>query len=223
MKYRRRRQVALAATAVLVAALVIAALAWFSPLMSARTVTVDGIEAISRSDILTALAVPSGTPLLRVDTDAAAARIAAIPRVARSRVRVDFPSTIHVTIVERTAVLFFETAKGALLMDSTGVEFAVAPPLPGVPRLKTAHPGDTDPGTHAALTVLAAVAKPLRAQVETISVRSVSDITLSLRDGRVVEWGSKADSERKAAITPALLTRPGHTYDVSSPDLPTVK
>jgi cell division protein FtsQ len=37
-----------------------------------------------------------------------------------------------------------------------------------------------------------------------------------------VKWGNSADSERKAMVLAALLTRPGKTYDVSAPDLPTV-
>ncbi len=42
-------------------------------------------------------------------------------------------------------------------------------------------------------------------------------------DGRVVVWGTNDRTEEKAAKLAALLTQPGRTYDVSSPDLPTVK
>ena len=44
-----------------------------------------------------------------------------------------------------------------------------------------------------------------------------------LADGRVLIWGGTTDSERKAAIALPLLAQPGQTYDVSSPDLPTVR
>jgi cell division protein FtsQ len=44
-----------------------------------------------------------------------------------------------------------------------------------------------------------------------------------LLDGRIVVWGGTEKSERKAAVTLPLLTQPGQTYDVSSPDLPTVR
>lgn len=53
--------------------------------------------------------------------------------------------------------------------------------------------------------------------------RSVSDIELKLRDDRTVVWGGTDDSERKAAVVLPVLTRPGTVFDVSSPDLVTVR
>jgi cell division protein FtsQ len=207
----------------LLLALIGGGVVWYSPLFAVRQVTVEGARDVSDSDIVTALAVADGTPLLRVDTAAAAARVERIPRVASCHVQVDFPSTIRVTVRERAPLVFFENAQGAHLVDSTGVEYALAPAPPDVPRLRTAHPGPNDPDTKAALTVLVAVPDPLRAQIQTISARTISDITLTLRDGRVVQWGGTADSVRKAAITGPMLSQPGHTFDVSSPDLPTIK
>jgi len=209
--------------AALVLVTVAAAVVWFSPVLSVRQVTINGAVAIPESEIIAAMDVAQGTPLLRVDTDAVARRIARIPRVASSHVQVDFPSTIRIDIVERTPTVFFDSPQGPHLMDSTGVEYAIGPPPPGVPRLLTAHPGAQDAPTRAALAALVGAPDTLRALVATISVRTVSDITLTLHDGRIVEWGSATDSVRKAAITVPLLTQPGHTYDVSSPDLPTIK
>jgi cell division protein FtsQ len=207
----------------LVLAAVAAGVVWYSPLFSVRRVLIEGEVLVPESDIVNAMAVSGGTPLLRVDTAGAAARIARIPRIASCRVQVDFPSTIRVTVAERAPLVYFVTPQGSHLMDSTGVEYALGPPPPGVPRLVAAHPGPADAVTKAALTVLAASPDTLRSQVRTISARSISDITLTLLDGRVVQWGSDADSGRKAAITIPLLSQSGHTYDVSSPDLPTIK
>jgi cell division protein FtsQ len=63
----------------------------------------------------------------------------------------------------------------------------------------------------------------LRGQVGEVAAKSISDISVTLLDGRVVVWGGTEKSERKAAVTLPLLTQPGQTYDVSSPDLPTVR
>ena len=52
---------------------------------------------------------------------------------------------------------------------------------------------------------------------------SVASITLTMTDGRTVVWGTTDRTDEKAEKLGALLTQPGHTYDVSSPDLPTVK
>ena len=56
-----------------------------------------------------------------------------------------------------------------------------------------------------------------------VAAPSVAAITLTLTDGRTVVWGTTDRTEEKALKLGALLTQPGQTYDVSSPDLPTVK
>jgi cell division protein FtsQ len=38
----------------------------------------------------------------------------------------------------------------------------------------------------------------------------------------VIKWGNARDNARKAAVLAPLLTRPGKTYDVATPDFPTV-
>jgi cell division protein FtsQ len=56
-----------------------------------------------------------------------------------------------------------------------------------------------------------------------VAAPSVASITLTLNDGREVIWGTTDRTEEKALKLGALLTQPGTTYDVSSPDLPTVR
>jgi cell division protein FtsQ len=71
--------------------------------------------------------------------------------------------------------------------------------------------------------VLVALHPDVTVQLARIAAPSLASITLTLKDGRVVVWGTIDRTEEKAETLAALLTRPGHTYDVSSPDLPTVK
>ena len=94
---------------------------------------------------------------------------------------------------------------------------------PGSPYLDVDNPGPSDPPTKAALQVMTALRPEVAGQVGRIAAPSVASITLTLSDGRVVMWGTTDRTEEKAEKLAALLTRPGHTYDVSSPDLPTVK
>ncbi|WP_068278214.1 cell division protein FtsQ/DivIB [Aldersonia kunmingensis] len=206
-----------------VAVVALAAVVWFTPLMSVRTVQVDGLSAIPEEQVLTALAVPQGERLMGVDTGAAAQRVAQLPRVAQARVQREYPSTVRVTVDERIAVVFYDSPQGTHLVDVDGVDFAIEPPPPGVPRLKVATPGSDDPTTRAALKVLATIPPGLRAQTGEIAAKSISDIRLTLLDDRVIVWGSAENADRKAAIALPLLTQPGQTYDISSPDLPTVK
>jgi cell division protein FtsQ len=188
-----------------------------------RTVDVVGLSSIPQEQVLAALAVPSGERLLQVDTGAAAQRVAQIPKVARARVQRQYPSTVRVTIDERVAVVFYDSAQGQHLVDAEAVDFAIEPPPPGLPRLTVPTPGADDPPTRTALKVLSTIPPDLRAQVREIAAKSISDIRLTLFDDRVIVWGSAENADRKAAIALPLLTQPGQTYDISSPDLPTVK
>ncbi len=161
--------------------------------------------------------------MLRIDTTAIARRVASIPKVRSARVQRVFPSTVRVTVVERTAVLFYDSPQGAHLLDAEGVEFAIEATPIGVPKLITERPGAADPVTGAAVSILAIVPPALAVQVSEVVARSISDISLNLKDGRTVLWGGTNDAERKSAVVLPLLTRPGTVFDVSSPNLVTVK
>ncbi|MFE3226852.1 cell division protein FtsQ/DivIB [Nocardia sp. NPDC059228] len=199
--------------------------AWFTPLLSVRTVQVEGLSAVPEQQVQDALEVPDGLSMMRLDTNAMAERVSRLPKVRSVRVQRVFPSTVRVTVVERTPVLYFDSPDGAHLLDCDSVEFAIESPGPGVPKLVTDHPGGSDPVTKAAVVVMAAIPVPLRDEVGVGAVvaRSVSDIALELRDGRTVLWGGTADSARKAAVVGPLLSQPGKVFDVSSPNLVTVK
>jgi len=208
---------------VVVVVVALGALAWFTPLMSVRDIEVRGAETIAHEEILHELDIPMGQPLLRVDANGAASRVAQIPKVESARVQRMYPSTVRVTVIERTPVVFVDSPEGTHLLDKDAVDYEIAPPPPGIPRLVTESPGFGDPETDAALEVLASMPQQLRTQVSEVTAGSISDISVKLHDGRVVVWGGTEKSQRKGAVTLALLTQPGETYDVSSPDLPTVR
>ncbi|MEV0671875.1 FtsQ-type POTRA domain-containing protein [Mycobacterium sp. NPDC050441] len=196
---------------------------YFTPAMAARNVVVDGAAAVPQEQVLAAAAVAPGTPLLQIDTDAVAERVAIIRRVATARVQREYPSTLRITVVERVPVVVKDYPDGPHLFDRDGVDFATEPPPPTLPYLDADNPGPTDPATKAALEVMLALPPDVVAQVGRIAAPSVASIALTLADGRVVVWGTNDRTDEKALKLAALLTQPGHTYDVSSPDLPTVK
>jgi cell division protein FtsQ len=196
---------------------------YFTPAMSARSIIVTGIGAVTRDQVLDAAQVRLDTPLLQINTDQVADRVAAIRRVASARVQRQYPSALRITIVERVPVVVKEFPDGPHLYDRDGVDFATAPPPPALPYIDVGHPGPTDPPTKAALAVLLALRPEVVAQVGRIAAPSVASITLTLTDGRTAIWGTNERTEEKAEKLAALLTQPGRIYDVSSPDLPTVK
>lgn len=196
---------------------------YFTPLMSARDLVVVGTGEVTRDQVVDAAKVVTGTPLLQIDTDEVADRVAGIRRVASARVQREYPSTLRITIVERLPVVVKDYPDGPHLFDRDGVDFATAPPPTGLAYIDVDNPGPTDPPTKAALQVMTALLPDVAAQVSRISAPSVASITLTLLDGRTVVWGTTDRTEEKAEKLTALLTQPGRTYDVSSPDLPTVK
>jgi cell division protein FtsQ len=198
-------------------------LLYFTPIMAARNVVITGLGAVTQDEVIAAAAVKQGTPLLQVNTDDVAERVATIRRVATARVQREYPSTLRITVVERVPVVVKDYPDGPHLFDRDGVDFATGPPPPNLAYLEADNPGPSDPSTMAALEVMTALPPEVAGQVARVSAPSVAAVTLTLGDGREVVWGTTERTEEKAQKLAALLTQPGHTYDVSSPDLPTVK
>lgn len=196
---------------------------YFTPLMSARDIVVVGTGEVTRDEIINVAEVRSGTPLLQINTDVVAEKVAAIRRLASARVQREYPSTLRITVVERIPIAVKDFPDGPHLYDRDGVDFATGPAPLTLPYLDVENPGPSDLPTQAALAVLTALRPEVAGQVGRVAAPSVSSITLTLTDGRVVVWGTEDRTQEKADKLAALLTQPGQTYDVSSPDLPTVK
>ena len=219
----RGLKLALAMVVLTVVTVALGLVLYFTPVMSARSIVITGIGAVTRGEVLDAAQVRLGTPLLQINSGGVADRVAAIRRVASARVQRQYPSALRITILERVPVVVKDFPDGPHLYDRDGVDFATAPPPPALPYLDVDNPGPNDPATKAALAVLTALRPEIAAQVGRIAAPSVASITLTLSDGRTVIWGTNERTEEKAVKLAALLTRPGRVYDVSSPDLPTVK
>lgn len=110
-------------------------LLYFTPIMSVRDTVVTGLGAVPQEEIVAAAAVAPGTPLLQVNTDTVAERVAAIRRVASARVQRQYPSTLRITVVERVPVVVKDYPDGPHLFDRDGVDFAIGVPPQGVPYL----------------------------------------------------------------------------------------
>ena len=104
---------------------------YFTPLMSMRNLVIEGLEAIPRDEVVAAVAVRTGTPLLQIDTNMVANRVAGISRVSSVRVQREYPSSLRVNVQERIPVAIRDTPDGTHLFDREGVDFATAPPPPG--------------------------------------------------------------------------------------------
>lgn len=219
-KYLTRRWVAVLAV---LGVLTVTYVVMFTPLLGVRTVEVTGVKEIPQADVIKAAAIQHGTPMVRLDADEAAARVAKLPRVFEVRVERSWPSTVEIIVTERTPIAVLHDGDQIHLIDATGLDYAVSKTAPpGLPTLAMANVRPTDRATKSAVTVLTTIPKQLKSQVVTVSADTPGDVRLTLSDGRVVKWGNASDNARKAAVLAALLTRPGKTYDVATPDFPTV-
>jgi cell division protein FtsQ len=208
---------------VVLSVLAVAYLVMFTSLLGVRSVEVTGVKEIPREDVLAAADIQEGTPMVRLDADEAAARVARLPRVYEVRVERSWPSTVEIIVTERTPVAVLRAGDKLHLIDATGLNYAVTGTAPaGLPTLAMSNVNPDNPATIAAVTVLGAIPKQLKTQVTMVTAKTPGDVQLTLSDGRVVKWGDARDNARKAAVLGALLTRPGKTYDVATPDFPTV-
>lgn len=218
----RRRVVVSAAVAVAV----LAAAVWvaaFTGALGVKKVEIRGAGAVPVSAIEAAAAVPDGQPLLRLDTAGISRRVGAIPGIQHARVTRSWPNTVRIDVVERTPIAV--VPRGALyLVDSEGVLFQqVRAVPPGLPKLVVKQPGPADPATRAALVVIGSLSPELRSAVQVVEAPTPDSVTLGLRDGRTVIWGGPTDSPAKARALGPLLTRPGDTYDVSTPTIAVIR
>jgi cell division protein FtsQ len=196
----------------------------FTGLLGVRTLAVTGTRALSADEIRAAAALAPGEPLARVDTAAVGDRVRALPGVARVAVTRSWPSTLRITVTERTGVAAIARDGGVWLIDADGVVFQQVPTRPRtMPRLDVAAPGPDDLATRAALKAVVELPESVTRQVLAVAAPTPDSIRLTLTGHRTVVWGSPGDAATKAKVLAALLTKPGRTYDVSNPAVVTVK
>jgi len=212
---------------VLLTAGVVGTAAWlvfFSPVLGVRSVEIVGNVTLPAEKIRETAGVPELHPLATVDLTGVQARVQSIRQVASVKVDRVWPGTLKIEIVEREPVAQVAAGGRAALLDKLGVAIEVvdvAPPL--VPVLKVARPGAGDPATMAALRVIGSLPGEIGGRVRQVSATTAEDVTLTLSDGRTIVWGGVDRPEDKARILTSMLRRKAEVYDVSSPDVITLK
>jgi cell division protein FtsQ len=200
---------------------------WASPLLAVRTVQVDGAVSLSAGEVRDAAGVATGTPLLRVDTDAARARVTRLPQVSSVEVSRGWPSSVVITVTERVPIAVVQSAGQRYLVDDEGVLFdtITGDPPSGVVPLDVRTPKAGDRAFTAGLAALASLPRGVRSDVVSARATTAEDVTLTLADGTTVLWGDGADSEAKGRVLSSLLGQiaagtldPADTIDVSAPD-----
>lgn len=194
----------------------------WSDVLSVKGVEVAGAaETVTAADVRRAAAVEEGEPLARVDLDAIRSRVESLAAVRSADVSREWPDAVRVSVTERQAVALVEIGGVVRGMDVDGVAFRrYSGDPPSMPRVET-DSSVTAEALREAARVVVAMPADLAGRVEAVRVDSVDAITLSLRDGRTVRWGSAESSEQKSSVLAVLLREDALAYDVSVPSDPT--
>ncbi len=195
-------------------------LIFFSDTLSVQGVEVTGTQSLSEEQVRTVADVPTGGPLATVDLDRIAYRVRSLAVVKSAEVTRQWPHDVLIEIVERQPVAVVDIAGQLHSLDEDGVVFGSYQRAPkGLPMVRADIGVDAQALAEGA-AVVAALPDEIAAKVEYAEVLSVDRITLQLRDGREVVWGSADDSAQKAEVLAAMLRHDARVYDVSVPSRP---
>lgn len=195
---------------------------WSTPVLAVKNFDVSGTTNVSVEEVEEVSGISRGDNMVRLDTAAAAQSIAGLPWVRTVTVERRFPSTVGVEVQEREPVMFLREPDGDHLIDSTGHVFAISPAPEGT--MEVTGPAVDDPAVMAQLVdVVNSIDPEVRLQVARVSVPSEWEIEFELHDGRTVFWGAPENNHDKALAMRTVLTREGQHWNVSNPNLVTVR
>ncbi|MDA2808250.1 cell division protein FtsQ/DivIB [Nocardiopsis suaedae] len=223
-----------AAFIVLLIVALLAVVTWVllgSRLLVVREVRVTGLERMDRAEVVRALAVPTGTPLARVDTEAAAGRAEGLRLAEQVEVERSWPASLTVRVAEREPRLAVRAGDGFRLVDHDGVRIEDADTRPAAyPLAQVRGEVEGNPGVAAAASAAEALDGALpesEARITSIDARDPASITVELDGGASVEWGDARDGARKARALEILVGEhpptPDRVYDVSAVDMAVVR
>lgn len=201
----------------------------FSSVLAVKGTEIEGNRLLSEEQVRQAADVPSGKPLARVDIDAMTEGLEELPEVASADVSRKWPDHVLIKVEERVSIGVVEVADGFRGIDKTGFVFRDLRVRPKVlPLIKVgddteAEIGSSDEVLQEGAAVVSALPRPVARTIEYVELTTVDRISLHLRDGRTVEWGSADQSEDKAAVLAVLLKQKAEVYDVSVPGQPTTR
>lgn len=197
---------------------------WFSQWLAVEDVEVSGAQTVSATEIRARSGIEEGEPLVSVDLTRAERQIGALAVVRSVSVTRQWPHGVLISLEERTAIAVVEIGDRLRGMDADGVvfrDYKKAPP--DLPRVQTSI-GTTAEALREAARVISALPDDLTLRVDHVQVETVDQISLVLKDGRTVVWGSAEESDTKAEVLATMLeTIDAQVYDVSVPSKPTTR
>jgi len=196
---------------------------WHTSVLALDAVRVVGQKTVPAQQVIAAAGLRIGSPLASADLAGARDRVQRIPQIASASVSRDWPHTVVISVVERTAAALIPNGGGYDVVDASGVVFGrTVGALPGLTVIQVQGGADVKaavvPG---ALAALKALPSDIAHRVTGITASSPYSITLRLSGGVTVDWGGGDDASAKAQDLAALMrVRKAARYDVSAPEAP---
>ncbi|GAA4905931.1 cell division protein FtsQ/DivIB [Streptomonospora salina] len=222
-----------AAFVVLLIVAVLTVVVWVllgSRLLVVRQVEVTGTSRLEPDGVAAAVDVATGTPLARVDTDAAGGRAEELRLVESAEVGRSWPATLRVEVVERTPVMAMRAGDGFRLIDGDGVRIADTDQRPdNYPLISVPGEPEGSSAVAAAATVLGRIPAAVGGRIDSVEAGDGDGdgLELTLDSGSTVAWGTPERSERKSTVLTVLLSEHppagDRHYDVSAPGMAVVE
>jgi cell division protein FtsQ len=218
-KQKKRNRILVASTLGVVGVFAIYAV-YFSSWLTVNKVSVIGNTISSTYEIESAVNIPIGTQLARVNGDEVNASLAGISSIDHVEVRRAWPNEIVLAVTERIAIATIQKAGHWEFVDANGVAYGKTFSQPRelmvfnvnnkASRIEVANVYSQMPGW-------------IKNQVETIGATSRDNVQVDLGKSRKAIIGDSSRLERKFAVLKVLLTRKARIYDVSAPDVPVTR
>ena len=209
---------------------------YFAPVLRVKTFDVEGESNLGADEIIQTTEIVEGDNILRVDTGAAAHRIAKLPWIKSVTVSRSLPATLKILVEEHQPVGVVKDGATPALINKDGKIF-----LQGVNHDEAVPFENTKiddrPAIQGAATAVSALDKDTRAKLRKVEAPDAEAITLFFeitppkREDepepapvvKTIRWGSAERAAEKAEATRIVLTRGENNWNVANPALPTAR
>ena len=221
-KSLRSWRVRLGLVVVAISVLVLAAVAVSrSSLLAVRTIDVTGASRLTTERVIARAHIDGSTNALWLDEHAVERRLERHPWISEAFVSVALPSTVRISIVERTPVAVVTNRFGELYIAADGTSLGRASDDAALPMIEST-------GRDVAAAALAAMPVAVRSAVESVEYRGDGSLGLRLRNGVTVAYGPADRLVAKGLVVERILAWAEESgedldsVDVTAPGSPAV-
>ncbi len=198
----------------------------FSQDFVVRTVIVQG-NTLALADSIVKTSDALDQQIFRIDTQAVARRVAALPAVASVEVSAELPDRLIIRVHERAPVVIWQTGDQAMLVDQHGWVLANAgdQTLPRVLQTGGDSPVVGSRIEPEVIQAVLAVSQRLGPQLMTLEYDHTTGITANFSDGHIVLLGTPNQIPVKLNVLDAAMAIQDqwHRLDLREPDRPAYK